>query len=302
MNHLQLRNRWIALCLLVIFSTASLAAEEGVAVVVEVTGGTCEFCAYNHFEQRMVLRKGTTLKPTDEIRCLRAAQATAHFISEGGGDFTVKGEAWRLVGFAGLPDEPNKLEPRFGEEAQNFIPTTNFASLLNDVIPSSELVVKTFSPKWNGSGGTPMVTDRDAVAKLEGEGTFGAPSLDTFWAAETDAPRPTRETGGPRVGRESDLGVTDQQRELAHKFAHKKKVDNKTAVAVRRALEKNKSISATEIMVQSRKGTVTLEGTVPEATQKFKAEAVAKGVSGVASVKNRLVVKDEDPGVAGPKM
>ncbi|MFL9899346.1 BON domain-containing protein [Paraburkholderia fungorum] len=57
------------------------------------------------------------------------------------------------------------------------------------------------------------------------------------------------------------------------------------------AIGKDKEISAGDISVIAKDGAVTLNGTVTEAAQIGKAEAIARGVSGVTSVTNKLTVK-----------
>jgi osmotically-inducible protein OsmY len=57
------------------------------------------------------------------------------------------------------------------------------------------------------------------------------------------------------------------------------------------ALGKDKAIDAGSISVTAKDGAVTLAGTVAEATQIEKAAALAKGVPGVVSVKNKLTVQ-----------
>jgi hyperosmotically inducible protein len=61
---------------------------------------------------------------------------------------------------------------------------------------------------------------------------------------------------------------------------------------VRGALVKTSGISASNINVLVKNGAVTLAGSVPDQTQIDKAGEVAKGVPGVMSVKNALVVKE----------
>lgn len=69
----------------------------------------------------------------------------------------------------------------------------------------------------------------------------------------------------------------------------------KTDRALRRriyaAIGKDKEISAGDISVIAKDGAVTLNGTVTEAAQIGKAEAIARGVPGVTSVTSKLTVK-----------
>ena len=67
-----------------------------------------------------------------------------------------------------------------------------------------------------------------------------------------------------------------------------KAADHKLDRDVRRALGKTKGVDSTNIFVHTRGGTVTLLGTVPNDGQISKAGEVAKGVSGVTSVSNKL--------------
>ncbi|RKT13764.1 BON domain-containing protein [Paraburkholderia sp. RAU2J] len=60
---------------------------------------------------------------------------------------------------------------------------------------------------------------------------------------------------------------------------------------VRNALSKAMGVSASHITVRSAGGAITLQGTVPEATDSQKAEEIAKGVAGVESVKNALSIR-----------
>ena len=53
----------------------------------------------------------------------------------------------------------------------------------------------------------------------------------------------------------------------------------------------NKEINAGNISVIAKGGTVTLDGTVVDASQIEKVSEIAKGVPGVTSVTNRLTVK-----------
>jgi hyperosmotically inducible protein len=66
------------------------------------------------------------------------------------------------------------------------------------------------------------------------------------------------------------------------------KADRKLGLDVRRALAKTKGINVAKIFVRVRGGSVVLSGTVPSGEQIRHAEQVAKGVTGVTSVTNRL--------------
>lgn len=61
--------------------------------------------------------------------------------------------------------------------------------------------------------------------------------------------------------------------------------------AVRRAFVKVKGLDSTNIVVVSRQGMVTLNGSVPEASQVELAVTTARNVHGVVAVNNRLSVR-----------
>ena len=67
-----------------------------------------------------------------------------------------------------------------------------------------------------------------------------------------------------------------------------KKINRKLGLDVRRALSKTNDINVSNIFVRARGGAVTLTGSVPDGAQIPRAEEVAKGVSGVTSVTNKL--------------
>ena len=70
-----------------------------------------------------------------------------------------------------------------------------------------------------------------------------------------------------------------------------RKADRALRRRVYAAIGKAKEISAGDISVSAKDGSVTLNGTVTEAVQIGKAEAIARGVPGVTSVTNKLMVK-----------
>ena len=70
-----------------------------------------------------------------------------------------------------------------------------------------------------------------------------------------------------------------------------RKADRALRRRVYAAIGKAKEISAGDISVIAKDGAVTLSGTVTEAAQIGKADAIARGVSGVTSVNNKLTVK-----------
>jgi hyperosmotically inducible protein len=70
------------------------------------------------------------------------------------------------------------------------------------------------------------------------------------------------------------------------------KVDDMTITAsVSMALAKDPDLSAIKINVDTKDGKVTLNGPAPSVAAKEKATTLAKGVKGVSSVDNMLVVK-----------
>ena len=73
-----------------------------------------------------------------------------------------------------------------------------------------------------------------------------------------------------------------------------KKANRKLGYAVRKAITKAGGIDVANIVVRSKGGAITLEGTVP--TQIDKAEEAAKGVSGVTSVSNKLTFSSSNAG------
>ena len=70
-----------------------------------------------------------------------------------------------------------------------------------------------------------------------------------------------------------------------------RKADRALRRRVYAAIGKAKEISAGDISVSAKDGSVTLNGTVTEAVQIGNAEAIARGVPGVTSVTNKLSVK-----------
>ncbi|PRX32178.1 BON domain-containing protein [Paraburkholderia sp. BL18I3N2] len=70
-----------------------------------------------------------------------------------------------------------------------------------------------------------------------------------------------------------------------------RKADRALRRKVYAAIGKYKEINAGDISVIAKDGAVTLNGTVTEAAQIDKAEAITRGVPGVTSVTNKLTVK-----------
>ncbi|WP_250450816.1 BON domain-containing protein [Caballeronia sp. ATUFL_M2_KS44] len=66
--------------------------------------------------------------------------------------------------------------------------------------------------------------------------------------------------------------------------------DSAVTTKVKAELLSAKNVKSTHIHVKTRRGVVSLTGTVPSAEDKTAAEEVVKEVSGVASVKNHLKI------------
>ncbi len=64
-----------------------------------------------------------------------------------------------------------------------------------------------------------------------------------------------------------------------------------TTAEIKAALVKDPELSALQINVDTKGGTVTLNGTAPSDSAKARAEEIAKGVKGVAAVNNMLTVQ-----------
>jgi hyperosmotically inducible protein len=77
----------------------------------------------------------------------------------------------------------------------------------------------------------------------------------------------------------------------ASQAATSKSADRALQKRVRSALAKSKGVTASNITVRAHGGAVILEGTVPDQGEIDRAVEVAKGVSGVTSVKNALTVR-----------
>jgi hyperosmotically inducible periplasmic protein len=67
---------------------------------------------------------------------------------------------------------------------------------------------------------------------------------------------------------------------------------------VKTALLNDPVISGTAINVDVERGVVTLAGAVNGTVEKRKAEEVARGVDGVRSVQNKLIVRDQNTGAS----
>ncbi|WP_244847136.1 MULTISPECIES: BON domain-containing protein [unclassified Caballeronia] len=97
----------------------------------------------------------------------------------------------------------------------------------------------------------------------------------------------------------SDAAATTGTESAAPTKAQKaatKKTDRKLGYDVRRALSKAQGFDVSNVFVRARGGAVTLTGTVPEGAQISQAEEVAKGVTGVQSVSNKLTLSPQNGG------
>lgn len=70
--------------------------------------------------------------------------------------------------------------------------------------------------------------------------------------------------------------------------------DGTVTTKVKAALMTAKDLKSTNIHVKTRRGIVSLTGSVPTSDEKTRAQEVAEGVSGVHEVKNRLKVSASD--------
>jgi osmotically-inducible protein OsmY len=69
-------------------------------------------------------------------------------------------------------------------------------------------------------------------------------------------------------------------------------VDDTTITAtVKSRMLENKDVAGTSITVETLNGTVMLSGFAKSANEKSSAESIARGVSGVTSVKNEIAVR-----------
>ncbi|AXF19802.1 phospholipid-binding protein [Burkholderia pyrrocinia] len=72
-----------------------------------------------------------------------------------------------------------------------------------------------------------------------------------------------------------------------------KKANRKLGYTVRKAISKESGVNVSNLVVRSKGGAITLEGTMPDQAQIDKAEAAAKDVKGVTSVTNKLTVQQQ---------
>ncbi len=69
-------------------------------------------------------------------------------------------------------------------------------------------------------------------------------------------------------------------------------IDDSTITAtVKSRFVESKAVDAASISVETMKGTVMLSGFAKSANEKSSAESIARGVSGVTSVKNQIAVR-----------
>ncbi|HEF5787495.1 phospholipid-binding protein [Burkholderia multivorans] len=89
----------------------------------------------------------------------------------------------------------------------------------------------------------------------------------------------------------ADAPAAATQSKSAAKTA--KHANRKLGYAVRKAITKAGGIDVSNLVVRSKGGAITLEGTVPDQAQIDKAGEAAKGVKGVTSVTNKLTVQQQ---------
>jgi osmotically-inducible protein OsmY len=75
--------------------------------------------------------------------------------------------------------------------------------------------------------------------------------------------------------------------------ASTKRTDRKLGLDVRRALSRASGLNTSNVFVRARGGGITLTGSVPDSEQIVKAGDVAKRVSGVTSVSNKIVLSPQ---------
>jgi hyperosmotically inducible protein len=90
---------------------------------------------------------------------------------------------------------------------------------------------------------------------------------------------------------QTDSGTADSASQPSKKAVRAQ--NRQLATSVRHALTKTKGLSAAGVTVLARGGAVTLDGTVPTNDQIQLAADTASQVSGVTSVKNNLIVREE---------
>ncbi len=86
-------------------------------------------------------------------------------------------------------------------------------------------------------------------------------------------------------------GLTGCQREPVERSASESQEDQKLAEAVKAAFASSPSFKFPDVVVASFKGTVQLSGFVVSDDQKEAAEVLAKKVSGVKAVENKISLK-----------
>jgi osmotically-inducible protein OsmY len=98
-------------------------------------------------------------------------------------------------------------------------------------------------------------------------------------------------TGQPVSAPAGLLGASAMAASGAPSRATVKKADRALRRKIYAAIGKHREISAGNISVIAKDGTVTLHGTVTDASQIDKVAEIAKGVPGVTSVINKLTVQ-----------
>jgi hyperosmotically inducible protein len=72
-----------------------------------------------------------------------------------------------------------------------------------------------------------------------------------------------------------------------------RKANRKLGYAVRKAISKQNGVDVSNLVVRTKGGAVSLQGTMPDTTQIDTAVATAKTVPGVTSVANKLTVQQQ---------
>lgn len=110
--------------------------------------------------------------------------------------------------------------------------------------------------------------------------------------AATEAKAEASVAGAQAVEAVKEAGTEAKEAVAAAGTAVGNAVDDATITATISAnLAKDAELSAIRIDVDTKGGAVTLTGPAPNAAAKERAETIAKGVSGVSSVTNKLEVK-----------
>lgn len=87
------------------------------------------------------------------------------------------------------------------------------------------------------------------------------------------------------------VGLTGCKQETSARTNTEEQTDQKLTDQVRAAFENSASFKYPHVQVATFKGRVQLSGFVVSDDQKSSAEAIAKGVSGVSDVENKISIK-----------